>query len=91
MIVWGCPISSLRDESARAVGGGRLFDISTGFFTKTAITQERKVEKTLPRWEMKRLYEGYKRAVDQKWGHMAKIGFLGQEIKISGPKKAFNS
>ena len=29
------------------------------FFTKTAITRERKVEKSFPRWEMTRLSEGY--------------------------------
>ena len=78
-------------DLALTVGRGKTFGASIAFFTKTAITQERKVEKTLPRWEMKRLYEGYKRAVDQKWGHITKIGFLGQEIKISGPKKAFYS
>ena len=28
---------------------------------------------------MNRFSEGYTRAIDQKWGHMAKIGFLGQK------------
>ena len=38
---------------------GRLFDVSTGFFLKTASTPERKVGKWLPRWEMNNLSEGY--------------------------------
>ena len=29
---------------------------------------------------MNRHYEGYKRAVDQNWGRMANIGFLGQAL-----------
>ena len=36
---------------------------------------------------MNRLSEGYKRAVDQNWGCMAKIGFSGQKTDIWGPKK----
>ena len=68
-------------------GGGRLFDTSTSFIsTKTALTRERKVEKSLPRWEMNCLSKGYKQAVDQNWGHMAKIGFFGQKTEILGPK-----
>ena len=38
------------------------------FFMKTAVTRERKVEKSIPRWEMKGLSVGYDRAVDQDWG-----------------------
>ena len=52
-------------------------DFLTGqpdFFTETAVTPERKVGKSFPRWEMNRPSEGYKRAVDQNWGGMAKIG-----------------
>ena len=73
MIVWGCPISSLRAESARAVGGGRLFDISTGFFTKTAITRERKVDKSL---------QGGKWRVSPKAtnGRLTKIGVVWQKM-----------
>ena len=36
---------------------------------------------------MNRLSEGYKQAVDQNWGHMTKIGFLGKKNEISGQKK----
>ena len=61
------------------------------FFTKTAITRERKVEKSLPIWEMNLLSEGYQRAVDQNWGHMANIGFLGQKPRFQAQKKAFTS
>ena len=58
------------------------------FFTETAVTPEWKVEKSFPRWEMNGHSEGYKRAVDQNWGHVAKIGFLGQKLKFWAKKKA---
>ena len=57
----------LRAESARAVTGrrnsysGRGEDFLTGqpdFFTETAVTPERKVEKSFPRWEINRHAEG---------------------------------
>ena len=48
---------------------GRLFYASTRyFFTKAALTQERKVAKLFPRWEINGLSEGYKQAIDQYWG-----------------------
>ena len=58
---------SPRAESARAVTGrrcpnsGRGEDFLTGqpdFFTETAVTPERKVEKWFPRWEINRHDEG---------------------------------
>ena len=33
------------------------------------------------------LSEGYKRAVDQNWGCMAKIGFFGQKSRFRAQKK----
>ena len=57
----------LRAESARAVTGrrfphrGKGEDFLTGqqnFFTETAVTPERKVEKSFPRWEINRHAEG---------------------------------
>ena len=57
----------LRAESARAFTGrrnshsGRGEDFLTGqlnFFTETAVTPERKVEKWFPRWEINRHAEG---------------------------------
>ena len=54
-------------------------------FTKTAITREQKVEKSSPRWEMTPLSEGYKWALDQNRGKMAKSGCLGQNWNF-GPK-----
>ena len=53
------------------------------FFTKTAITQERKVEKLPPTWVMNGLSEGYKRAVDQNWGRMD----FWTKNRDFGPKK----
>ena len=60
-------LSSPRAESARAVTGrqcphsGEGEDFLMGqlnFFTKTAVTPERKVEKSIPRWEINRHAEG---------------------------------
>ena len=57
----------LRAESARAVTGRRCPHSGEGedflrgqpdFFTETAVTPERKVEKSLPRWEINRHVEG---------------------------------
>ena len=56
------------------------------FSTKTAITQERKVEKLPPTWVMNGLSEGYKRAVDQNWGRTAKIGFFSQKPRFWAQK-----
>ena len=59
----------LRAESARAVTGRQCphsregEDFLTGqldFFTKTAVTPERKVEKSIPWWDMNGHSEGYK-------------------------------
>ena len=53
-------------DGAPTVGGGRLFDASAVFFfTETAVTRKRKVEKLIPRYEMDRRSEGYKRAGDK--------------------------
>ena len=60
-------LSSPRAESARAVTGRRCPHIGRGedflsrqpdFFTETAVTPERKVEKSFPRWEINRHVEG---------------------------------
>ena len=64
----------LRAESARAVTGRRCPHSGEGedflmgqlnFFTKTAVTPERKVKKSIPRWEMNDHVEGYKWVIDQ--------------------------
>ena len=66
-------------------GGGRLFDASAEFFfTKTFVTRKWKVEKSIPRWEMNRPSEDYKRAVSKIWGRKAKNGFSG---RVLGSKK----
>ena len=57
------------------------------FFTKTAVTTERKVEKSIPKWEINRHAEGYKWVIDQNWGRMEKIGFLDQKPKFWAQKK----
>ena len=90
------PARELRAESARAVTGRRCphsgegDDFLTGqlnFFTKTAVTTERKVEKSIPKWEINRHAEGYKWVIDQNWGRMAKIRFFGQKPKFWAQKK----
>ena len=59
----------LRAESARAVTGRQCPHSEEGvdflsrqpdFFTESAVTSERKVEKSIPRWEINRHAEGYK-------------------------------
>ena len=57
------------------------------FFTETAVTPERKVEKSFPRWEINRHDKGSKWVIDQNWGRMAKIGFLDQKLKFWAQKK----
>ena len=93
-------LSSPRAESARAVTGRRCpqsgegEDFLTGqldFFTKTAVPPERKVEKSIPRWEMNGHSKGYKWVIDQNWGRMAKIVFFRPKTEISGPKKTYTS
>ena len=61
------------------------------FFTKTTVTPEEKVEKTIPRWEMNHHSEGYKWVIDQNWGRMAKIGNLDQKPRFRAPKKGYTS
>ena len=60
-------LKGLRAECASAVTGrrcphsGKGEDFLTGqpdFFTETAVTPERKVEKSFPRWEINRHGEG---------------------------------
>ena len=61
-------MKGLRAESARAVTGRRCPHSGEGedfltsqpffLFTKTAVTPERKVEKSFPRWEINRHVEG---------------------------------
>ena len=54
-------------------GWGTLFCASAGFFCmKTNVTRKRKVEKSIPRCEMERLSEGYKRVIDKIGGPMPK-------------------
>ena len=90
----------LRAESARAVTGRRSPHSGEGedflsrqqdFFTETAVTSERKVEESFPRWEMNNHSEGYKWVIDQNWGRMAKIGFLDQKPKFWAQKKVVTS
>ena len=57
------------------------------FFTETAVTPERKVKKSIPRWEMNRHSEGYKWVIDQNWAHMAKIGLFGQKLRFWAQKR----
>ena len=58
------------------------------FFMKTAVTRKRKVENSIPRWEMDCLSAGYKRAIDKIWGRMAKKRIFGPITEFLGPKKS---
>ena len=55
--------------------------------TETAVTRKRKVEKYIRRCQIDRLREGYKRAIDEIRGPIAKNGFSGQNQKILVKKK----
>ena len=63
-LIWHYPARAgpkgLRAERARAVTGRREDFLSRqqDFFTETAVTSERKVEKSFPRWEINRHVEG---------------------------------
>ena len=52
--------------------------------TETAVNRKQKVEKWIRRCQIDRLREGYKRAIDEIRGPIAKNGFSGQNF---GPKK----
>ena len=46
-------------DGTPTVGGGKTFwAVSQFFFTETAVTPERKVEKSFPRWEINRHAKG---------------------------------
>ncbi len=47
-----------------------------------SVTQKRKVEKLIQRCQIDRLAKGYKRAIDEIRGPIAKNGFSGQNPKI---------
>ena len=45
-------------DGAPTVGGGKILTGQLNFFTETAVTLERKVEKSFPMWEINRHAEG---------------------------------
>ena len=55
--------------------------------TETAVTRKLKVEKWIRRCQIDRLCEGYKRAIDEIRGPIAKNVFSGQNLKILAKKK----
>ena len=59
-------------------------------FAKELQNSERKVEKSIPRWEMNRHSGGYKWVIDQNWSYGKNRIFLAK-TEILGPKKAFTS
>ena len=73
-------------------GGGRLFGVSAKFFffTKTAVTRKRKVEKSILRCEMDWLSEGYKRAIDKIWGSIQVVIPCGAIEEASRSSKALD-
>ena len=87
-------VSGRRCSHSSGEGEDFLARLLFFFFMKTAITRKRKVEKSIPRWEMNRLSEGYKPAVDKvpsgvfsvMW--VPKFLFLPAKSRTFGPKKA---
>ena len=56
------------------------------FFTETAVTLKRKVEKSIARWEMNRHSDGYKWVNHQNWGLIAKNRIFWPKTEILGSK-----
>ena len=88
-------LSSPRAERARAVTGRQCPHSGVGQdfllrrrvpLTETAVTRKQKVEKSIRRCQSDRLREGYKRAIDEIRGPIAKNGFSDKNSKIL-PKK----
>ena len=72
-------LSSPRAERARAA---TVSEVGQDFLlrrrvtlTETGVTRKRKVEKWIQRCQIDRLREGYKRAIDEIWGPIAKTDF----------------
>ena len=79
-------------DGTPTVGWGRFFGVlAVFFFTKTAVSRKRKVEKSIRRCQINRLAEGYKRAIDKIWGPIAKKGFLGRNPNFWAQKKVLTS
>ena len=78
----------LQAESVRAVTGRPCPHSGIGedfltrlpgfFFKETAITRKRKVKKSIQRWQINRLAEGYKQAINENRSPIAKKSFWGQ-------------
>ena len=90
----------LRAESARAVTGRRCPHSGVGedflarrpvFFTKRAVSQKPKVEKSIQRCQIDRLAEVYKWVIDKIQGPIAKTGFWGQNPNFWAQKKGLTS
>ena len=82
-----CPARALRALGLLLAGVALTVGWGDFSFTKTAVTQKRKVEKSIVRCEMDRLTEDYKRAVDKICSRTAKNGFLGQKTSFRSQKK----
>ena len=88
--------SSPRAERARAVTDSQCPHSEVGqdflprrrvTLTETAVTWKRKVEKWIRRCQIDRLREGYKRAIDEIRGPIAKNGLSGKNPKMLAQKK----
>ena len=74
-------------DGARTVGRGKTFwRVNRIFFYENCCYSGTESKKSYPRWEMNGHSEGYKRAIDQNWGRMAKIVFFVKNRDF-GPKK----
>ena len=64
-------------DSALTVGRGKKFWCICWFFFTKGHNSEKKSQKLSLTLEINSLSEGYKSDVDQNWGLIAKVGFLG--------------
>ena len=58
------------------------------FFTETAVTPERKVEKSFPRWEINRHAEGLKWTKNRDFGPKKRRSLLGISHVLATPGKS---
>ena len=67
------PLGLLLADGVPTVGWGKTFwCVGVFFFTKTAVTRKRKVERSIQRCEMDCLSKGYNRAIEKKLGPIEK-------------------
>ena len=72
------------------VEGGRLFEPSAGFFYGNSCNSGTESRKNrFQGGKLTVMSRAKKWVINENWGRMAKIGFLGQKLKFLAQKKAY--